>query len=200
MFVRITASFILPQYAGNTAIIRMGGYILRPQGQIYSQETAGLLRDIATYKAMKEGQFLRLYPKREHKIKNLLYHLTKQGRIVRKGDTYYASSGCVNNVDKIQMAALWVLADFADRVEYHSVGNYPAKIIFAADGEVYEIVHAGQGRETLMSYLLGSGGEKPSNYLVLVDDQEQIAELDLPNVCGYCTVSPDGEVQYYQKE
>ena len=173
---------------------------MKTRGQIYSQEAAGLLRDISTYKAMKEGQLLRLYPKREGKIKNLLSYLTKQGRIVQKGDTYFASPGCVNHVDKSLMAALWVLADFADRVEYHSVGDFPAEIIFIADDEIYEIVHAGQGRETLMAYLLGSGGEKPSHYLVLVDDQEQIAELDLPNVCGYCTVSPEGEVQYFQKE
>ena len=173
---------------------------MKTRGQIYSQEAAGLLRDISTYKAMKEGQLLRLYPKREGKIKNLLSYLTKQGRIVQKGDTYFASPGCVNHVDKSLMAALWVLADFANRVEYHFVGDFPAKIIFIADDEIYEIIHAGQGRETLMAYLLGSGGEKPSHYLVLVDDQEQIAELDLPNVCGYCTVSPEGEVQYFQKE
>lgn len=173
---------------------------MKPQGQIYSQEAAGLLRDISTYKAMKEGQILRFYPKREQKIKNLLYHLTKQGRIVQKDDVYYASPGCVNHVDKSLMAALWVLADFADRVEYHSVGDFPAKVIFIADDEIYEIIHAGQGREALMAHVLNSGGEKPSNYLVLVDVQEQIAELDLPSVCGYCTVSPDGEVQYFQKE
>ena len=173
---------------------------MKTRGQIYSQEAADLLRDISTYKAMKESQLLRLYPKREGKIKNLLSYLTKQGRIVQKGDTYFASPGCVNHVDKSLMAALWVLADFADRVECHSVGDFPAEIIFIADDEIYEIVHAGQGRETLMAYLLGSSGEKPSHYLVLVDDQEQIAELDLPNVCGYCTVSPEGEVQYFQKE
>ena len=173
---------------------------MKTRGQIYCQEATGLLRDVSTYKAIREGQLLRLYPKREKRVKSLLSYLIKQGRIVQKGDTYFASPGYVNHVDKSLMAALWVLADFADRVEFHSVGNFPAKIIFTADDEIYEIVHAGQGRETLMTYLLDSGGEKPSHYLVLVDDQEQIAELDLPNVCGYCTVSPDGEVQYYQKE
>lgn len=173
---------------------------MKTRGQIYSMEADGLLRNIATYKAMKEGQLLQLYPKREKRVKSLLSYLTRQGRIIHKDDTYFASPGCINNVDKSLMAALWVLADFADRVEYHSMGDFPAEIIFIADDEIYEIIHAGLGRETLMSYLLSSGGEKPSHYLVLVDDQEQIAELDLPNVCGYCTVSPDGEVQYYQKE
>lgn len=173
---------------------------MKTRGQIYGQEAAGLLRDISMYKAVREGQLLRLYPKREAKIKNLLAYLTKQGRIIQEGDTYFASPGCVERVDKSLLAALWVLADFADRVEYHSVGDFPAKVIFFADDTVYEIIHAEQGRETLMTYLLSSSGEEPSHYLILVDDPEQIAELNLPNVCGYCTVSPDGEVQYYQKE
>lgn len=173
---------------------------MKTRGQLYSQEAAGLLRDISMYRAMKEGQLLRLYPKNAAKIKNLLAYLTKQGRITQEGDAYFASPGCVNRVDKGLMAALWVLADFADRVEFHSVGDFPAKIIFFADDEIYEIVHAEQGREVLLSHLMGTSGEEPSHFLVLVDDPEQIAELDLPNVCGYCTVSPEGEVQYYQKE
>lgn len=173
---------------------------MKTRGQIYSREAASLLRDISMYRAMTEQQILRLYHRNQEKVKNLLAYLTKQGRIVQEDDTYFASCGCVNQTDKSLMAALWVLADFADRVEFHAVDDFPAKIIFFADGEVYQIVHAEQGREVLMAHLLDSSGEEPPHYLVLVDDPAQIAELDLPNVCGYCAVSPDGEVQYYQKE
>lgn len=106
----------------------------------------------------------------------------------------------MNHVDKGLLAALWVLADFADQTEYHSVGDFPVKIIFIAGGEIYEIVHAEEGREALLAYVMGRSGEEPSHYIVLVDSPEQIAELNLPNTCGYCTVAPNGEVQYYQKE
>ena len=67
-----------------------------------------------------------------------------------------------------------MLADFIDRVEYHSVGDYPAKVIFFADGQVYEIVHAAQGKETLLARVLADASEEPSCYLVLVDEPEQI--------------------------
>jgi len=173
---------------------------MKTRGQIYSREAAGLLRDISMYRVVKEGQLLRLYASKEAKIKNLLSYLVKQRRIIQEGDTYFASPGCVGRVDKSLTSALWVLADFADRVEYHSTGDFPTQIIFFADGEVYEIIPAGQGREALMAHLLGTQGEEPSRYLVLVDDPAQIAQLGLPNACGYCTVSPDGEVQYYQTE
>ena len=87
-------------------------------------------------------------------------------------------------MDKGLLAAIWVLADFIDRAEFHSVGDFPAKLIFFADGEVYEVIHAANGKEAL----------------ILVDKPEQIPELEIPNVRGYCTVSPEGEVQYYQRE
>lgn len=65
---------------------------------------------------------------------------------------------------------------------------------------IYEIVHAQQGREALLACTMGAERKEPPRYIVLVDDVKQIAELDLPNVSGYCTAAPDGEVQYYQKE
>lgn len=77
---------------------------------------------------------------------------------------------------------------------------YPPNTAFIADGEIYEIVHAQPGKEALLAQIMGRQGDETSHYLVLVDGPEQIAGLDLPNVCGYCTASPDGEVQYYQKE
>lgn len=52
----------------------------------------------------------------------------------------------------------------------------------------------------LLAHVMGQPGEEPPHYLVLVDRPEQIEELELPHTCGYCTVAPNGEVQYYQKE
>ena len=173
---------------------------MKTREQIYGQEATSILRDISMYRVLTEEQLLRLYPGKRSKVQNLLSYLTKQGRIWHDGDLYYAAPECAEDVDKGMLAAVWVLADFADQVEYHSVGDYPAKIIFFADGEVYEIVHAAQGKEVLLSHVLADTGEQPSRYLVLVDDPAQITELMIPNVNGYCTVSPSGEVQYYQKE
>lgn len=172
---------------------------MKTRGQIYSQEAAGLLRDISTYRVLKEEQLLRLYPGKRSQVKNLLDYLTKQGRIYRVGDLYCAGPECADNIDQGLLAAVWVLADFSDRVEFHAAGDFPVKVIFTADGVVYEIVHAEPGQEALLSYVMGVERKDPPHYIVLVDDVAQIAGLDLPNVNGYCTVSPDGTVQYYQK-
>ena len=45
---------------------------MKPREQIYGQEAASILRDVAMYKALTEEQLLRLYPQKESKVKNLL--------------------------------------------------------------------------------------------------------------------------------
>lgn len=173
---------------------------MKTRGQIYSQEAASLLRDISMYQALREGQLLQLYPGKEAAVRNLLSYLRKQGRIVYEDGLYFMAPGRPDTIDWGLLAAVWVLLDFIDQVEYHCVGDYPAKLIFIADGEVYEIVHAEQGKETLLAHVMGRQEEDPPHYLVLVERPEQIGELELPNTCGYCTVAPNGDVQYYQKE
>ena len=179
---------------------------MKTREQIYGQETAAILRDISMYCVLTEEQIFRLHlcksGREREKIKSLLSYLVKQQRVWRTEDERYycAAPDAADGMDTGLFAAVWVLADFIDQVEFHSVGDYPAKIIFFADGEVYEIVHAAQGKEVLLSRVLADGGEQPSRYLVLVDDLAQIPELDIPHANGYCCVSPEGEVRYYQKE
>lgn len=173
---------------------------MKTRSNLYGQEATSLLRDISMYRALTEEQLLRLYPGKRDKIKKLLAFLVKQNRVWYADGLYCAAPDGAEKVDRGLLAAVWVLADFIDRATYHSVGDYPAKIIFFADGQVYEIVHAAQGKETLLAHVLAGISEEPSCYLVLVDEPEQIEQLQLPHVSGYCTVSPEGEVQYYQKE
>ena len=173
---------------------------MKTRDQIYAQEATSLLRDVTMYQVLKKKQILAMYHGKEKKIENLLSYLVKQGRIYRNGEYYLAQPDGDKNIDHGLMAAVWVLIDFIDRVEYHSSGDYPAKVIFFADGEIYEVIHAAVGKETLINHILSDPGEEPSKFLILVDKAEQIPELLTLNVAAYCTVSAVGAVQYYQKE
>lgn len=173
---------------------------MKTRDQIYAQEATSLLRDITMYHVLKKEQLLALYPGKQKKIENLLSYLVKQDRIFRSGDYYLAQPNGDQEIDHGLMAAVWVLIDFIDRVEYHSSGDFPTKVIFFADGEIYEVIHAAIGKEALINHILSDPGEEPSKFLILVDKIEQISDLQAPNVAGYCTVSEDGTVQYYQKE
>lgn len=118
---------------------------MRNREQIYGQEAAELLRNITVYHCMRRDQLLRLYPGKEGVIENLLRYLVKQQRIF-----YNTDRDCYGDVpdcreDRELTAALWVLLDFIEKVEYHSPDNMPAKLVFFADGEVYEVVYVGPG-------------------------------------------------------
>lgn len=175
---------------------------MKTRQQIYGQEAASILRDVTMYRCLKEEQLLRLYPGKQDKVKKILNHLVRQGRIFHDADNnlYRAGEDTSEPIDCGLLAAVWVLVDFIDQVEYHSVCDFPCKIIFFADNEVYEVVYVAYGQEALIAHLLSSKAEESAKYIVLVDKPEQIADLQIPGVSGYCTVSPDGTVQYYQKE
>ena len=158
---------------------------MKIRDQNYSQETAALLRDISMYRALREGQLLQLYPGKQAIIRKLLAYMSKQHRIVYEDGLYFPAPGRPDHIDFGLLAAVWVLVDFIDRVEYHSVGDFPAKLIFIADSEVYEVVHMEAGREALLSQVMGRKEEKPSHYLVLVDSPEQINGLGLPTFGGF---------------
>lgn len=173
---------------------------MKAKGPNFSQEATRLLRDISMYQVLRKEQLLRLYPGKEQNVRMLLAYLVNQNRIVVQKGLYFMATGRPDSIDWGLLAAVWVLVDFIDRVDFHAVGEFPAKVIFTADGEVYEVVYAERGKEVMLSQLMGRQDGGTPHYLVLVEDPEQIPALDLPSVRGYCTVSPNGEVQYYQKE
>lgn len=173
---------------------------MKTRAQIYNGEANSILKYISMYRVMHEEQLLRLFPEKRSVVRNLLTYLTKQGRIWHIDSLYCAAPEFAKDVDQGLMAALWVLVDFADRAEYHTTADYPAKILFSVGDKVFEIVYAEEGKDALLSYVMGITKKDRPNYIVLVDDPAQIEGLDLPNVVGYCTVSPDGKVEYYQKE
>lgn len=168
--------------------------------EINEQEATNLLRNLSMYPGMCKEQILGLYPDKRKDMERVLKYLIDQCRAWEIEERYFTSPSGENELDQGMLAAVWVLIDFIEQVEFHSVGEYPAKIIFFANGQVYEIIHAGVGREALVATVMSTHSQVPSNYLILVDRPEQIAELNITNTCGYCTVSPTGEVQYYKKE
>lgn len=95
--------------------------------------------------------------------------------------------------------AAWVLLDFIDRAEYHSASDFPVKIIFFADGELYEIVHVPNGQEALIGHALSAKEDGAGRRIVLVESPEQIGRVNIPYTSGFCTVDPDGSIRYYKK-
>ena len=174
---------------------------MKTRDQIYGKEAAELLRDITTYHYLSQKQLLRLYPGKEDKIQNLLSFFVKQGRIFFDSGTKLYHDGTEASPDYEMLAAVWVLADFVDRTEYHSSTDFPVKLIFIADGEMYEVLYAVSVNDALLAHALTQQSNDAEKRIVIVEDPEQIARLMIPDVTAYCTVDiQSGTVQYFKQE
>lgn len=174
---------------------------MKTREEIYGNEATDLLRSISMYRVLTEQQLLRFFSGKEDKTKNLLSHLLRQGRIFYNSAnaTYYAEQRMTP--DPGMTAALWVLLDFIDKVEYHSASDFPAKLVFFAAGEVYEVLYVPLGQEAMIGHLWSQQIEEdPPRRIVVVDSQEQIGSIDIPSASGFCTVNGDGQVSYFKKE
>ena len=172
---------------------------MKTRAQIYSQEASGILRDISTYGVLTEKQIVGLYPQKEEQVKNLLTYLCRQKRLFLADGFYSLTPELPKDRDRGMEAAVTVLTDFMEQVEYHSAGEYPAKIIFLADGEVYEILYAEPGKEAILNMLLSHPEQELPARLVILEDAEQINQLCIPNVRAYCLLEGSDSVQYFQK-
>ena len=92
------------------------------------------------------------------------------------------------------------MRDFCEETEYDSIAEYPSKLRFMKNGEVYDICVAETGKENTLNVLCSRFITEPCKFLVIVNDLDQISKLTLDNVVAYCIVSDDGEVKYYRKE
>lgn len=174
---------------------------IKTREQIYGKEAAGLLRDISNYHCIRHEQIYRLYPHKDTAVlDNLLGYLEKQGRIFHapQADIYCDTPEC--ETDRDMLAALWVLADFADRVEYHSPDEFPTKIIFFADGESYEIICVPPDKETMVEHALAGMDDDEGKRILVVESTEQIARLHIPGAAVFCTVSETGGIEYFKQE
>ena len=113
---------------------------MKTRAEIYGNEAAALLRIVTMYPGLNMQQLLCFHPGKEEIIKTLLSHLQKQGRIFQTDTGGYFPSGWAAKSDNSLIRAVWVLLDFIGQVEYHAPGDFPVKLIFFANGELYEIV------------------------------------------------------------
>ena len=175
---------------------------MKTRSDLYSREAAELLRVVSEYKALLTEQLYRLFPGKAPVIKTLLANLHKQGRIFYNPqmDRYSANEDCDSHADMGMIAAFWVLLDFIDKVEYHFASDFPVKISFFTDGEMYDIIHVPSGQEMLIGRAIAGVSDNSSRRIVLIDSQEQIPQINIANTVGFCTADAGGSIHYYKLE
>ena len=173
---------------------------MKTRADIYGQEATELLRLISLYPGLVQCQLAGFFPGKESAVVyGLLSHLKRQGRAEQSISGGWFPYGKKHQADSGLIQSVWVLLDIIDRVEYHSPGDFPAKVIFFSGGEIYEIVYVAVSQEALIAHALKQDARQDSRRIVLVEEPDQIPLLDFPGIAGFCTVSSSGQVLYYQR-
>ena len=114
--------------------------VLKNRAAIYQREAAEMLHNISLYPGLTEEQLCRFFPEKEATAKTLLAHMLKEGRIFcAENGRYYANQEAQNGADKDLSRCVWVLLDFIDQVEYHTVGEFPAAILCFANALALQV-------------------------------------------------------------
>ena len=156
---------------------------MKTRAEIYGNEAADLLRTVTMYPGLSEQQLLCFHPGKEETAKALLSHLERQGRIFSSRERRLFPAGQPAKLDRALVRAVWVLLDFIQRADYHAPADFPVKLVFFADGELYEVACVEDGQEALVCHAL-RGNKGDSRRIILVDSPAQIAKIDCPAFPG----------------
>ena len=102
------------------------------------------------------------------------------------------------------LQCVWVLLGIMDqkKVEEHFLASkeeYPIRIIFVGDGEIYDVLYVPEADTGLVNNLFSRKRIEGCGHIVVVENPMQIPEIHIPDVVGFCTVKEGGEVEYYRK-
>ena len=173
---------------------------MKTRADIYGKEATELLRLISLYPGLVQCQLAGFFPGKESAVVyGLLSHLKRQVRSEQSISGGWFPYGKKHQADSGLIQSVWVLLDIIDRVEYHSPGDFPAKVIFFSGGEIYEIVYVAVSQEALIAHALKQDARQDSRRIVLVEEPDQIPLLNFPKISGFCTGSSSGLVLYYQR-
>ena len=174
---------------------------MQHRNQPQESHLAKIIRLLSMYHALSLPQLGRLYPElAEGKLLRLLGRLEKAGRLafLPERELILYSKDCVPNPSTL--AAFWVLLDFREDITFHTASDFPVALTFCTQSDAYDVIHIPEEKEMLMNHALSVYKEDSPRRIAIVDSAGQIPLLHIPGVVAFCTVSPEGKVQYYRKQ
>jgi len=173
---------------------------MKTRNDIYRAEAAMLIHLVTTYHTITFDQALKFFPKSENTIRTLIRKLIKQKRLYfdETKNLLCDRPESANSPDYGMISSLWVLLDFKKNILHHTSSDFPAKLTFFAQDEVYEIIYVPPEQETLINHVLSITPKDNANRLILLEIKEQAPLISIPNTIAFCMVK-DNIVSYYQK-
>lgn len=108
--------------------------------------------------------------------------------------------------EKGTLKAFWVLLSLMEqkKIERHflaSTEEYPVRIIFVGNAEIYDILYISEEEIELVNNLFLKRKIEGSRHVIIVDSPEEIPRINITDVIGFCTVNEEeGGVEYYRRE
>ena len=173
---------------------------MKTRQQIYENEAARILRDITTYHHVSKEQIIRLHPEIKPEVtEKILFHLQNNRRIFYDKQTQMLYDTVDRESDIEMKMCLWVLCDFIEETDFHSVGDFPVHLLFFMKQQIFEVTFIAEGKETVYEQIL-SEIESDGKRIIVLESEDQISRLRIPDVAAYCTVKDEtGEVKYFKK-
>lgn len=164
---------------------------------------------IQKYNALYKSQIYRFYEKdgREHFVGKALKALEKERCIYIHPELKLISvneESCAAR-EYGTLKCVWALLGLMDqkKVEQHFLASkeeYPVRIVFVGDGEIYDILYVSDVEVSITNNLFARKKIDGCGHIVVVEDPELIPEIQIPDVVGFCTVGEDGKVDYYRRD
>lgn len=164
---------------------------------------------IQKYNTLYKGQLYEFFSKdgREQFVGRALKVLEKgreiyicqELKLVSVNETSYGAR------DYGTLQCVWALLGIMDqkKVEQHFLASkeeYPVRIVFVGDGEIYDILFVSEAEVGITNNLFARKGIDSCGHIVVVENPESIPEIRIPDVVGFCTVKEDGKVGYYRRD
>ncbi len=166
-----------------------------------------LLGIISTYNVVYKRQLYELFSAdgRDKLVGRAIKALEKERRIYVDPYTHMIAMNETSYGAKEEgtLLALWVLISLMQqkKIEEHFLAakaEYPVRIIFVGDAEIYDIMYVPETDVALVNSLFSRKNIESSGHIVIVETPDYIPAIILDNIIGFCLVKEDGTVEYYK--
>lgn len=124
----------------------------------------------------------------------------KSGRLVYTSDGNMILCSKDHSPDPAVTAAFWVLLDFQADVIYHTVSDFPVALTFYTNADAYDVIYVPEEKEILINHALSVYPQDAPRRIVIVSQPKQMSAIHFPSIAAFCTITEDGQVQYYKKQ
>ncbi len=164
---------------------------------------------VQSYNVLDKSQLYAFFEKdgRGRFVGRALKSLEKERSIFINQDTRQVASSeeAFTAWERGTSTAVWVLIDLMDqkKIEQHFMASkeeYPIRIVFVGNGEIYDILYVPPEDVELTNQLFARRKIDGCGHIVVVEEAEDIPKIQIPDVIGFCTVKEEGQIEYYRKD